>query len=233
MENVQKPSTSIKTWAPADRPMEKLQQHGATALSTAEVIAILLRAGNRNHSAIQLAQQLLQSGHNNLNELSKCSFADLKKIKGIGLTKAASLIAAFELGRRRQADVVFQKTAIRSSADLAEFVRTQIKDYRLEVFAVVYLNRANKINYFEIVSKGGLTGTVADPRVILKKALESEATSIVLSHNHPSGNPKPSKADEDLTIKIKMAAAFMDIKVLDHIIVTEEGYFSFADEGMM
>jgi DNA repair protein RadC len=155
------------------------------------------------------------------------------KIKGIGEAKAITIAAALELGRRRQTSGLLQKTIITNSTDVAAYLQVLLKDYRQEVFAVVFLNRANKINHFEIVSEGGITGTVADPRVILKKALEESAVSLILCHNHPSGNLKPSVADQELTLKIKEAARYFDIKVMDHVIVSDEGYFSFADEGML
>lgn len=233
MENVNKPSTSIKNWATDDRPREKLFSKGAAALSNSELIAILLNNGSKNKSAVELAKEILKLGHDNLNELGKLTLKDFKQIKGIGEAKSITIAAALELGRRRQASTSLEKPVVRSSREIAEYLQALIKDYSYEVFAVIFLNRANKINHFEIISRGGITGTVADPRVILKKALDEEATSIVLCHNHPSGNLKPSLADEELTKKIKEAAAFMDIKVIDHIIVSEEGYYSFADEGML
>jgi DNA repair protein RadC len=155
------------------------------------------------------------------------------KIKGIGEAKAVTIAAALELGRRRQALASLEKSVVSSSTDIAGYLQTRLKDYRHEVFAVLFLNRANKINHFEIVSEGGITGTVADPRIILKKALEEDAVNIILCHNHPSGSLKPSRADEELTHKIKEAARYLDIKVLDHIIVSDAGYFSFADEGIL
>lgn len=233
MENVNKPSTSIKNWAVDDRPREKLLNKGASALSNSELVAILLNNGSKNKSALELAKEILKLGHDNLNELGKLSLKDLTKIKGIGAAKSIILVAALELGRRRQATASLEKPVIRSSREIAEYLQALIKDYSYEVFAVIFLNRANKINHFEIISRGGITGTVADPRLILKKALEENATSIVLCHNHPSGNLKPSLADEELTQKIKVAAAHMDIKVVDHIIVSEDGYYSFADEGIL
>ena len=233
MENVNKPSTSIKNWATDDQPREKMILNGPSVLSNAELIAILIRTGNRQQSALDLAREILQLGQDNLPELGKISLKELQKIKGIGSTKAICIAAALELGRRRHSSSLLHKPVIKSSNDIAVYLQVVLRDYPQEVFAVLFLNRANKINHFEIISKGGLTGTVADPRIILKKAIEEEATSIILSHNHPSGNLKPSKADEDITQKIKLAAAYLDIKVLDHIIVSDEGYFSFADEGMM
>ncbi len=231
MENVNKTSTSIKNWSADDRPREKMIQKGAMALSNSELLAILINNGNKVKSAIELAKDILQLGHNNLNELGKLSVKDLQHVKGIGIAKAVTISAALELGRRKQAAAILDKPVVRSSRDIAEYLRTLLKDHTYEVFAVLFLNRANKINHFEIISRGGLTGTVADPRIILKKALEEEATSIILCHNHPSGSLQPSLADEEITKKIKQAALYFDIKVIDHVIVSEEGYYSFADEG--
>lgn len=233
MENVNKPSTSIKNWALDDRPREKLLSKGAAALSNSELIAILLNSGSKNKSAVELAKEILKLGQDNLNELGKLSLKDFKQVKGIGEAKSIIIAAALELGRRRQATASLDKPVIKSSKDIAQYLQALLKDHAYEVFAVVFLNRANKINHFEIISRGGITGTIADPRIILKKALEEDATSIVLCHNHPSGNLHPSRADEELTRKIKEAASYFDIKVIDHIIVSEDGFYSFADEGRL
>ena len=233
MENVNKPSTSIKNWAIDDRPREKLLTKGASVLSNSELLAILLNNGSKNKSAVELAMEILKLGHDNLNELGKLSLNDFKKVKGIGQAKSIIIAAALELGRRRHASAALEKTVVKSSKEIAQYLQASLKDYSYEVFAVVFLNRANKINHFEIISKGGITGTVADPRVILKKALEEDATSIVLCHNHPSGNLRPSRADEELTKKIKEAAGYFDIKIIDHIIVSEDGFYSFADDGIL
>jgi DNA repair protein RadC len=233
METSKKNSTSIKNWSVDDRPREKLQEKGSAVLSHSELLAIIINNGNKEKSALEIAKEVLALVHNNLNELGKLTLNDLQKIKGIGIAKAITIAAALELGRRRQSSEFLSKTIVRTSSEIAHYLKAILKDYSHEVFAVVFLNRANKIISFQIISTGGLTGTVADPRVILKKAIEAEATSIVLSHNHPSGSLKPSRADEDLTEKIKQAANFLDIKVLDHIIVSDEGYFSFADEGLL
>lgn len=224
---------SIKDWAKDDRPREKLLSKSPMALSDSELLAILINNGNKEKSAVALAQDVLQLGKNNLNELGRLSIKDFMGIKGIGEAKAIAIAAALELGRRRQAANFLEKPQVKSSADIAGYLQTLLADYRHEVFAVVFLNRANKIKHFEIVSEGGITGTVADPRIILKKALQEDAVSIVLCHNHPSGNLRPSRADEELTHKIKEAARFLDIKVLDHIIVSNEGFYSFADEGIL
>lgn len=233
MENFNNPSTSIKNWAADDRPREKMLSKGAAALSNSELIAILINNGSKTKSAVDLAKEVLKLGSDNLNELGKLTLKDFQQIKGIGEAKAITIAAALELGRRRQAAATLEKPVVKSSADIAQYLKAVLKDFSYEVFAVLFLNRANKINHFEIISRGGITGTVADPRMILKKALENDAVSLVLSHNHPSGSLKPSRADEELTLKIKEAAKYFDIKILDHIIVSEEGYYSFADEGLL
>lgn len=233
MENFNKPSTSIKNWAADDRPREKMLAKGAAALSNSELIAILINNGSKDKSAVDLAKEVLKLGSDNLNELGKLTLKDFQQIKGIGEAKAITIASALELGRRRQAASTLEKPIVKSSADIAQYLKAVLKDFTYEVFAVLFLNRANKINHFEIISRGGITGTVADPRMILKKALENDAVSLVLSHNHPSGSLKPSRADEELTLKIKEAAKYFDIKILDHIIVSEEGYYSFSDEGTL
>lgn len=233
MDHLKKTSSSIKNWAEDERPREKMMKLGAGALSNAELFGILINTGNKEKSAVDIARDLLELGNQNLDNLGKLSLNEIKKIKGIGNAKAVTIMAALEIGKRRQTSLLPEKTKITSSKELAAFLSLKLKDYNHEVFGVVYLNRAHKINHFEIISSGGITGTVADPRMILKLALEVKATAIVLSHNHPSGNLKPSKADELLTEKIKQAASFFDIQVLDHIIISDEGYFSFADDGML
>lgn len=224
---------SIKDWAIDDRPREKLRTKGPESLSHSELLAILLQNGTRNKSALDLAKEIMQLGKNNLNEVGRLSIKELMKINGVGAAKAITVCAAMELGRRRQASENMEKPVITNSASVAKYLQSLLRDYEQEVFMVLFLNRSNKINHSEIVSKGGITGTVADPRVILKKALEEDAVSIILCHNHPSGSLKPSKADEVLTAKIKEAAKYFDIAVTDHIIVSAEGYFSFADEGIL
>lgn len=233
MENGPHRNVSIKNWQVDDRPREKMLLKGATALSDSELLAILVNNGNKQMSALDIAKEILKLSKNNLNELGKLTIKQLQQLKGIGPAKAITIAAALELGRRRQSSELLIKTTVRSSAEIARYLQVMLKDYRHEVFAVVFLNRANKIISMEIISSGGLTGTVADPRMILRKALEAEATAVVLSHNHPSGNLKPSRADEEITQKIKQAAQYLDITVMDHIIVSEEGYYSFADEGLL
>ncbi|MEI8110545.1 MAG: DNA repair protein RadC [Chitinophagia bacterium] len=225
---------SMKEWAPEDRPREKLIREGAHSVSVAELLAILINHGTRNATALDLAKNMLLYANNDLQQLARMNVAEMcnAQIKGIGEAKAVTLVAAMELGIRRKAAEHF-RIRIQGSKDIAGYLQAKLENRKQEVFAVVYLNRGNRILSLETISEGGLTGTVADPRIILKKALEQDATSLVLCHNHPSGNLIPSKADEQLTQKIKHAAALMDIQVLDHIIVSQEGYFSFADEGMI
>jgi len=225
--------TSIKHWSTDDRPREKLRNKGPENLSHSELIAILLQNGTRQKSALDLAKEILQLGSNNLGELGKLSIKELMKIKGIGEAKAITIAAALELGRRRQANEILEKPVITDSASIAKHLQALLRDHDHEVFMVMFLNRANKVNHTEIISKGGITGTVVDPRIILKKALEEDAVSIILCHNHPSGSLKPSRADEALTQKIREAARFFDIRVADHIIVSDAGFFSFADQGLL
>lgn len=224
---------SIKNWASDDRPREKLVNKGPLALSDSELLAILIHHGTCEKSAVELAREIMQLGKNNLQELGRLTVKEIMKVKGIGLAKGIAIVAALELGRRRQAAISLEKPVIKGSRDIAGYMQSLLSDLSHEVFAVVFLNRANKLLHFEIISRGGITGTVADPRIILKKALEEEAVGLILCHNHPSGNLSPSRADEELTRKIKQAAAFFDISVLDHIIVSSTGYFSFADEGLL
>lgn len=228
------PKISIKNWAIDDRPREKMLLKGYAALSNAELLAILINNGTRDKSAVDVCKELLAAVNNDLQKLGKLSVKEIMKlkVKGIGEAKAVSIAAALELGLRREVSEKKINSVIQSR-DAAEYLRAQLKFKSHEVFAVVYLNRANKIKHYEIISEGGITGTVADPRIILKKALENDAVSIILCHNHPSGSLKPSRADEQLTAKIKEAASYFDIAVLDHIIVSEEGYYSFADEGLL
>jgi DNA repair protein RadC len=231
--SMQEKKYSIKNWAKDDRPREKLLLKGADTLSDSELLAILISNGNKDKSALELARDVLKMGKDSLHELGKLSVKELIKVKGIGEAKAIAIAAALELGRRRHAVSYIQKKAANSSNEIAGFLQSKLKDFQHEVFAVIFMNRANKINHFEVLSEGGLTGTVADPRIILKKALEENAVSLILCHNHPSGSLKPSRADQDLTKKIKQAANYFDIRVADHIIISESGYYSFADEGIL
>jgi DNA repair protein RadC len=229
---VQYPKKSIKDWAPDDRPREKLLSKGPEALSNSELLAILLGSGTKTKSAIEVGKEVLSLAADNLNALGKLSLKELMKVDGIGEARAITIAAALELGRRRQA-IEVQKPKVTSSGDIARYLQAQLRDKTHEVFVAAFLNQANKILHIETISEGGITATVVDTRIILKKALEQNATSIVLCHNHPSGSLKPSKADEHLTQKIKQAALLLDISVADHVIVSEDGYYSFADEGLL
>ena len=231
MESHQK-TQSIKYWAEDDRPREKLLLKGKNALSDAELMAILLRSGDRTKSAVDLSKDILNSASNNLIELSKFTVEELLKFKGIGEAKALSVIAALELGRRRRGAEVIQKEKITNSNDVFELFQSIMEDYKYESFWVLLLNRANKIIKKVQISDGGVSGTVADPKRIFKISLENYASGIILCHNHPSGNIKPSEADIKLTKKIKEGGALLDINVLDHIIIGDENYFSFADQNM-
>lgn len=228
---MQENNYSIKTWAKDDRPREKLRRIGSENLSDSELLAILIQHGTKQRTAVDIARDLLGACKHNLQNLGKLSVKEMMKIKGLGEVKAMIIAAALELGRRRQATELFDKPVVQGSRDVANYFQAMLKDHSHEVFAVMYLNRANRINHLEIVSEGGLTSTIADPRIILKKALEENAASMILCHNHPSGSLRPSRADEELTAKIKEASRYFDIRILDHIIVSEEGYYSFADEG--
>lgn len=224
---------TIKNWALNDRPREKLLQKGKLALSDAELIAILIGSGNTDESAVELSKKILSKTNNNLNQLGKLSAKQLMVHKGIGEAKAISIIAAMELGRRRRTEDALELVKIASSSTVFELLQPIIGELPHEEFWILYLNNANKIIEKAQISKGGITGTLVDVRITLKKALELGATSLILAHNHPSGNLNPSEADKQLTNKLKIAGESLDIKVLDHLIVTEKSYFSFADEGLM
>ncbi len=233
MESLHNSSTSIKNWAIDDRPREKLLSKGKESLSDSELLAILINSGSGKDSAIDVAKKVLSLGKNNLDELGKLSIKELMTVNGIGVARALTLMAALELGRRRHGSLSLVKTRLTSSRELASYLKSSLKDYSYEVFAVIFLNRSNKVKHFEVMSKGGISHTIVDPRVIFLKALEVQATSMVLCHNHPSGSLRPSRADEELTAKLKSAGKLLDINVVDHLIVSDEGYYSFADEGMM
>jgi len=233
MENQYPEKISIKNWSEDDRPREKLVLKGKPSLSDAELIAILIGSGNREESAVELSKRILKSVGDNLIELSRLSVNDLEKFKGIGEAKAITIIAALELGRRRRGAEVLERKKIQTSGDVFEVLQMKIGDLLYEQFAVVLLNRANEVIQTVVVSDGGVTGTVADPKRIFKIALETNAAAIILGHNHPSGNLRPSESDIKLTKKIRDAGALLDINVLDHVIVGIEKYFSFADEGLI
>ena len=228
-----KKAFSIKHWAEGDRPREKLLHKGKTALSDAELIAILIGSGNREESAVELSKRILLTAENSLNELGKFSVKQLMKFKGIGEAKAISIVAALELGRRRRGEEALQRKQITSSDSVFEVMQPILGDLNHEEFWIIYLNNSNKILQKIQLSKGGITGTLVDIRLAFKNALEIGATSIILAHNHPSGTLVPSTADKQLTQKLKIAGESLDIKILDHLIVTQKSYFSFADEGLL
>jgi DNA repair protein RadC len=224
---------SIKNWSADDRPREKLMLQGPRALSDAELIAILIGSGTRDMSAVELSRKILSLSSNNLTELGKLATKDFMKIKGIGEAKAISIVAALELGRRRKESEPVTRPKITSSADAADIFVHLLSDIPHEEFWVALLNRSNTLIERYQVSQGGISGTVTDIRLIMKKSLDLLASSLIICHNHPSGNPEPSQQDKEITIKIKDAACFFDIQVLDHIIITGQKYFSFADEGLI
>ncbi len=228
-----KPSFSIKNWSQDDQPREKLLYKGRAALSDAELVAILIGSGNRDESAVALCKRILSTVDNNLSQLGKLSIKQLMDFKGIGEAKAITIAAALELGRRRRGEEALQKKKITSSTDVFELMQPIIGELEHEEFWIVYLNNSNKVLQKNQLSKGGMTGTLVDVRLVMKNALEVGATGLILAHNHPSGTLKPSEADKQITQKLKLAAQSLDIKVLDHLIVTEKAYFSFADDGVL
>ncbi len=223
----------ILSWAEEDRPREKLLLKGKAALTDAELVAILIGSGTRDLSAVDLSKVILQKANNNLNELAKLSIKDLMKIKGIGEAKAISIAAALELGRRRKESEVVRRPRISSSRDAYEQIQPYLLDLPHEEFWLLLLNRANEVIRPVQVSQGGVSGTVADPKIIFKLAIECLASAIILVHNHPSGNLKPSEADKDLTRRLASAGKLLEIPILDHLIFTDASYLSFADEGLM
>ena len=224
---------TIKEWSVQDRPREKYAQNGAVALSDAELIAILLRTGNESETAVELAKRLLSSSENSLNVLSEKTLTELSNIKGIGQAKAISLLTAFEIGRRIRSEKVEIRPYIQNSMDVVNLMQAKIAYLDHEEFWVIYLNNANLILKTIQISKGGITSTEVDTRLVIQEALILKATQIILCHNHPSGSIKPSRADMNLTKKINKAAHIMDIALVDHIIIHREMYYSFAEEGRL
>lgn len=223
----------IKSWAEEDRPREKLLLKGKAALSDAELIGILIGSGTSKLTAVDVAKLILTAVGNDLNELAKLTVKDLTKHKGIGEAKAITIVSALELGRRRKETAAAAKTKITCSTDIYEYIKPQFLDLPHEEFWIILLNRANVVMKKMPVSSGGVAGTVADPKIIFKHAIEHLASAIILVHNHPSGNLKPSAADISLTRKMKEAGVLLDLPILDHIIFTEHHYYSFADEGLL
>ncbi|TXE07419.1 JAB domain-containing protein [Gelidibacter salicanalis] len=227
------PSFSIKNWSQHDQPREKLRDKGKAALSDAELMAILLGSGSRNESAVELSKRILASTDNNLSALGKLSLKQLMHFKGIGEAKALTIVAALELGRRRRGEEALQHYKIESSQSVFELMQPLIGELPHEEFWIIYLNNSNKVIQKIQLSKGGITGTLVDVRLVLKTAIEVGAVGIILAHNHPSGTLKPSEADKQITQKLKTAAQSLDIKILDHLIITENAFYSFADEGIL
>lgn len=228
-----KESTSIKDLARDDRPREKMLEKGASSLSDAEIIAILIGSGTREKSAVDLCREILKSVDNDLNKLARLTIHDLMKFKGVGEAKAITIAAALELSRRKKSDLESIAPFVKSSRDAFNAVQALYEDLGHEEFHVINLSRSNKILSVDLISKGGFSATVADGKLIFKKALEKGASGIILSHNHPSGTSRPSEADIDLTKKMKTFGAYIDLPVLDHIIVADKNYYSFADNGLI
>ena len=226
-------SFSIKNWSQDDQPREKLRDKGKLTLSDAELVAILIGSGNRNESAVDLCKRILASVDNNLNALGKVSLKHLMEFNGIGEAKAITITAALELGRRRKFEDAVKQEKITSSRDVYDIMQPVLGELSHEEFWVIYLNNSNKVLQKQQLSKGGITGTLVDVRLVLKQALEVGATALILCHNHPSGTLKASEADKKITQNLKTAGLSLDIKVLDHIIITEKAYFSFADETIL
>jgi DNA repair protein RadC len=224
--------TPINQWAEVDRPREKFLLKGKSSLSDSELLAILIGSGSRNESAVQLCQRILASANNNLNQLGKLSIAQLTEFKGIGEAKAITIAAALELGRRRRSEDAEELKKITSSKAVFEIMQPIIGELPHEEFWILYLNNSNKVIHKAQLSKGGITGTVVDIRIVFKTAFEQNATSIILTHNHPSGKLMASQADIEITKKLKLAGEQLEILILDHIIITEAGYYSFQDEGI-
>ena len=224
---------TIKSWAEEDRPREKMLAKGKEALSNAELIAILIGSGNNKESAVDLSRRILNDRNDNLIELSRLSINDLMKYKGIGEAKAVSIVAALELGRRRRFSEALEKPSIKNSKIAYECFYAHLSDLDHEQFWIMLLNNANKVIRLEKIGVGGMTGTTADPKKIFKCALENNATSVMLCHNHPSGNIMPSNADKQITNNLVNAGKFLEIKILDHIIIGNDNHFSFADEGLL
>ena len=224
---------SIKSWAEEDRPREKMLAKGKEALSNAELIAILIGSGNSKETAVDLSKRILHDSKENLIELSRLTINDLMKYNGIGEAKAVSIAAALELGRRRRFSEALEKPSIKNSQIAYECFYAHLSDLDHEQFWIMLLNNANKVIRLEKIGVGGMTGTTADPKKIFKSALENNAASVMLCHNHPSGNVIPSNADKQITNNLVKAGQFLEIKILDHIIIGNDNYFSFADEGLL
>jgi DNA repair protein RadC len=226
-------SLKITDWAAEDRPREKLIQKGTASLSDAELLAILISSGTKERSAVDLGRELLSLANNNLNTLGKLSISELMKLHGIGVARAVTIAAALELGRRRKFVEVPDMPQIKCSKDVFDLFQPLLSDLPYEEFWILFLNRSNKVTNRMKLSQGGISGTVTDVRMIMKKAIEYLASGIIVCHNHPSGNLTPSESDTRITLKIKETGNIMDIQLLDHLIVSEKDYYSFADNGLL
>ena len=226
-------SFSIKNWSDDDKPREKLVNKGRAVLSDAELIAILIGSGSRSESAVELSKRILASVDNNLNELGRLSIKQLMAFKGIGEAKAVSIAAALEVGSRRRGEDAAKIEKIISSKDAYDILHPMLGELEHEEFWILFLNNSNKVLHKAQLSKGGITGTLVDVRIVMKQALELGAVAIILAHNHPSGTLRPSAADKQITQMINTASETLDIKVLDHLIITQKSYYSFADENML
>lgn len=223
----------ITEWAESDRPREKLLEKGSSSLSDAELIAILIGSGTVSMSAVDLSREILASVNNDLHKLSLLTLKDLQKFKGIGEAKAITIVSALELGRRRKEQEAIQKPRLTCSKDAYELLKPDLLYLPHEEFWIIYMNQSSFVLKKQKIGQGGITGTIADPRIAFKTAIEHSASAIVLAHNHPSGNTNPSKADMELTSKFKECGKILDIHVSDHIIFTDNGYYSFADDDKM
>jgi len=226
-------SLKITEWAVEDRPREKLIQKGTASLSDAELLAILISSGTKEKSAVDLGRELLGIANNNLNSLGKLTIADLRKLHGIGTARAVTIAAALELGRRRKLAEGPEVSQIKCSKDVADIFQPLLSDLAHEEFWILFLNRSNRVINRMKLSQGGISGTVTDVRMVMKKAIEYLASGIIVCHNHPSGNLSPSESDVKITQKIKEAGNIMDIQLLDHLIISDRDYYSFADNGLV
>ncbi len=226
-------SLRITDWAVRDRPREKLMQGGTSSLTDAELLAILISSGTKDKSAVDLGRELLATVNNNLNSLGKLTINDLQKLHGIGPARAVTIAAALEIGRRRKNTETPDLLQIKCSKDVAEIFQPLLSDLSHEEFWILFLNRSNKVISRMKLSQGGVSGTVTDVRMVMKKAIENLASGIIVCHNHPSGNLNPSESDTKITQKIKEAGNLMDIQLLDHLIISDKDYYSFADNGLL
>jgi DNA repair protein RadC len=226
-------SLKITDWAVEDRPREKIIQYGTSTLSDAELLGILISSGTKEKSAVDLGRELLAMVNNNLTALGKLAIADLTKINGIGNARAVTIAAALELGRRRKLFEIPDVVQIKCSKDVADIFQPILSDLSYEEFWILFLNRSNRVISRMKLSQGGISGTVTDVRLVMKKAIETLASGIIVCHNHPSGNLNPSESDSTITRKIKEAGNLLDIQLLDHLIISDKDYYSFADNGLI